>query len=505
MILGIDFGTSNSCCSFFDGKESRVIINEYGNEVYPTCIAFNKNTDEILYANSAYDLSLSKDVTVIKNIKGYIGLDEQEIEIMYNNNLKKFTVNEIIVLYLKYLKGISENFTGTEIKDIIITVPAYFSNIQRAQIKSCCEQTELNVIRMINEPTSAILAYCWERLKTKSLDTKYSETKNILVVDCGGGTTDYSIINADFEDQLFEVINVYGDNNLGGNDLTNGLYDYILNEIYLKFKDYPNNIKKTRLWNLCESVKRRLSFNERDLVFIENVVDDKDFSIVISRLKFYDINKKFFDKIKGDILIVTDNKKISIDEVIFVGGTTRIPLFIDICKEIFGGDIKINNKIKGDVIVSIGAGIQGYLLSDYDKTEDQDIILMDVTPMSLGIKTYDNKMAIIISKNTPIPVSKSQVFTNSDNVETLSIDIYQGDNMYVKDNIFLESLNLIDLNNGIERGKMRIKVTFSINVDGILNVSAKEMLSEKENTLIVKYDKDETIIDDISLDFLEFR
>ena len=267
MILGIDFGTSNSCCSYFDGKESRVIINEYGNEVYPTCLAFNKYTDEILYANSAYDNS--KDVTLIKNIKGYIGLDEQEIEIMYNNSLTKFTVNEIVVLYLNYLKRISKNFIGIQIKDIVITVPAYFSNIQRAQIKSCCEKAELNVIRIINEPTSAILAYCWDTksLKTKSLDTteKCLETKNILVVDCGGGTTDYSIINTDFEDQLFEVINVYGDNNLGGNDLTNGLYEYIVDEIYLKYKVYPNDIKKTKIWNLCESVKRRLSFNERDL------------------------------------------------------------------------------------------------------------------------------------------------------------------------------------------------------------------------------------------------
>jgi molecular chaperone DnaK (HSP70) len=498
MILGIDFGTSNSCCSYFDGKNVKVITNEYGNEIYPTCIAFNKSSDEILYGNSAYDLRLSKDVTVIKNIKRYIGSDETEIEIMYNNSLKKFTINEIVVLYLNYLKNISKNFIGNIVKDIVITVPAYFSNIERNRIKKCCELANLNVIRIINEPTSAILAYCWKFLNG------CLETRNILVIDCGGGTTDYSIINADFSENLFEVINIYGDNNLGGNNLTDNLYDYILNEIYLKYKKYPNTLKLSKIWNVCDNLKRRLSFNEKDLMIIENVVDEHDFSIVISRSKFYYINKKVFDKIKEDIIKVTENRSILIDEIILVGGTTRIPLFIDICKEIFGEKININNRIKVDTIVGIGAGIQGFLLNDSEKLEDQDIVLMDVTPMSLGVKTYDEKMSIIISKNTPIPVSKTQIFTNSDSLDILTIEIYQGDNQYVKDNIFLEMLKLNC--NKIDRGSMRIAVTFTINVDGIFSVSVKDVLTDgNESGLVVKEYKNDISEDtiELNLDFLD--
>ena len=507
MILGIDFGTSNSCCSYFSGKENRVITNEYGNEIYPTCIAFNKYSDEILYSNSAYDLTSNKDVTVIKNIKGLIGspsdetdiegtdIEGTDIDVMYNNNLKKFTINEIVVLYLNYLKNISENFTNKVVKDIVITVPAYFSNIQRNRIKTCCELANLNVIRIINEPTSAILAYCWQLLN------KCLETRNILVVDCGGGTTDYSIINADFSENLFEVVNIYGDNDLGGNDLTDNLYNYVLNEIYLKYNDYPNTLKLSKIWNMCDNLKRRLSFNERDLLFIENVVDEQDFSIVISRSKLYYINKKFFDKIRDDIIKVTENK--TIDEIIFVGGTTRIPLFVDICKGIFGEKININSKINPDTIVGIGAGIQGFLLSDSKKSDDQDVVLVDVTPMSLGIKTDDNRMSIIISKNTPIPISKTQIFTNSDSIDTLTIDIYQGDNQYVKDNIFLEKLNLNC--NRLERGKMRIAVTFTISVDGILSVSAKDVLTDDNETgLVVKENvmSDMDVIE-LNLDFLD--
>ena len=507
MILGIDFGTSNSCCSYFSGKENRVITNEYGNEIYPTCIAFNKYSDEILYSNSAYDLTSNKDVTVIKNIKGLIGSpsDETDIEgtdiegtgidVMYNNNLKKFTINEIVVLYLNYLKNISENFTNEIVKDIVITVPAYFSNIQRNRIKTCCELANLNVIRIINEPTSAILAYCWQLLN------KCLETRNILVVDCGGGTTDYSIINADFSENLFEVVNIYGDNDLGGNDLTDNLYNYVLNEIYLKYNDYPNTLKLSKIWNVCDNLKRRLSFNERDLMFIENVVDEQDFSIVISRSKLYYINKKFFDKIRDDIIKVTENK--TIDEIILVGGTTRIPLFVDICKIIFGEKININSKINPDTIVGIGAGIQGFLLSDSKKSDDQDVVLVDVTPMSLGIKTDDNRMSIIISKNTPIPISKTQIFTNSDSIDTLTIDIYQGDNQYVKDNIFLEKLILNC--NRLDRGKMRIAVTFTISVDGILSVSAKDVLTDDNETGLVLKENVMSDMDviELNLDFLD--
>jgi molecular chaperone DnaK (HSP70) len=491
--LGIDFGTSNSCCSYFNGKNYKLISNEQGNYIYPTILSFDPDSENILYSNSINDMALN----VISNIKRLIGLsfeeyqekltkceyiiEEMRIKVMYNNNIKLFTVNDIVVYYLEYLKLISENFTNEQIQDIVITVPVYFSDPQRAQLKFCCEKAGLNVIRMINEPTAAILAYYWDKINLEI-------NKNILVIDCGGGTTDYSIINADLELGLFEVINVHGNNFLGGEDLTNNIYNYVIEKIYSKFQVTPNWLgdrKLSYIRKLCEKAKITLSYNQNVDIFIENVKGDNDFFIKISRSLFYSINSQIFRSIKQDLLNVTENLKIKIDEIIFVGGTTRIPIFLDICKEIFGNDVFINNTLNPDYTVSIGASIQGALLTG-NTTTDCDLVLTDVTPMSLGIKTFDEKMSIVISKNTIIPASKSQLFTNSeDYINELTIEIYQGNNQFVKDNIYLGTFELGNLNNSLKRNKMKIEITFNINASGILSVSATDKSSNKTVEIVV--------------------
>lgn len=509
IILGIDFGTSNSCCSYFDGKKFNIIPNEYGNYTYPTSLFLDPKSKTILYANSAFDLNCNKQISlknIISNVKKLITDNKEYLELNYNNNLRIFSINEIITFYLKYLKKISEDYTRINIKDIVITVPAYYSNLQRKTLELCCQKCDLNVLRIINEPTAAILAYSWNEMS----NIKNVNIKNILVIDCGGGTTDYSIVNTDFQDYLFEVINVLGDNTLGGNNLTNILFNYILNKIYIKFKKYPQDYKKLQIKRLCENLKRELSFKENATIVIENAVNNFDFNITISRSIYYDLSKDIFRKIKNDIIKVTKNLSIKVDEIIFVGGTTRTPKFIDICKDIFGMYIKINNTINPDHIVSMGAAIQGYLLTNKNKCniKNNNIILVDVTPMALGIKTYDDKMAIIISKNTPIPVTKSQIFTNNeDNINSLSIDIYQGNSQYVKNNIFLQSIHIPDIYK-YKRGEMKIEIIFTINSNGILTVTTKNKTNNNNNNLTniienynhnIDYDSDFSLSDiDIS-------
>lgn len=478
IVLGIDFGTSNNCCSFFDGNNFKLIPNEYGNYIYPTCIFLDTESETILYANSALDLSINQTSSNVFNIRQLITDNKESITLTFNKKHKTFTINEIVVLYLKYLKNISQEYIGNKklIQNIVITVPVYYSDNQRKRLKSCCENSDLNVIKIINEPIAAILAYKWNEITTKY------NSKNILVIDCNSETTYYSIINTN----SFKMINNLYNNKLGGNNLTETLFNYILNKICKKIN------KQLQIKQLCEQLKRELSFKETSSIYIDSI----DVNFNISRNIFYDINSDFFKSIKLDILKVTDNLSIKIDEIIFVGGTTRIPKFINICKDIFGNSIIINNSIDPEHSVSKGAAIQGYLLTNTNQnTLDLQSIKINVTPMTLGFKTYDNKMVIIISKHTPIPVSKSQIFTNSEETDSLSFDIYQG-------NTFLQKITLHTKK--YKRGEMRIEITFSINSEGILSIktSAKNDKTSIDK-IIEKYDNtisSDSDIDDLDLD-----
>ena len=470
-VVGIDFGTTNSCVSFFDGYHSKVIPNDIGEYTTPTIIAFSTDSDEILYGRMA--LNVKENFTIIDNVKRLIGSDDL-YKIVYNNEAVTFTINHIIGLYIIYLINVSQTFLREKINDVVITVPAYFTNIQRNIIKMSCESIGLNVLRMINEPTSAILAY-YEY--TSASDSKLNlEAEMLLVIDCGGGTTDFSLVQADYNEMLFEVIDTYGDNSLGGDDITNNIVDYVKNKIKKDDSNLTFSKKQDRhIKYQCEIAKKVASYNDTMVVYLENIAD-KDWNIKLTQFEFLDINTDFFQKIRSYILSLKDIMDVnSPDKIIFVGGTTKIPYFKTICHEIFGNNIIIEDKINPDNIVSIGAAIQGALLTDNVMNKVQnETILLDITPMTLGIKTVGDIMTPIISRGSIIPTSKTQIFTNSEDfVSSIEIVVYQGDKRFIQDNSFLGSFTITDLDSSLLRGHMYVQVTFTINSNGILSVSAE--------------------------------
>jgi molecular chaperone DnaK (HSP70) len=485
-VVGIDFGTSNSCVSFFDGYHSKVIPNDIGEYTTPTIIAFGMDSDEILYGEMA--LNVKENFTIIDNVKRLIGSDKL-YNIVYNNEVVTFTINHIIGLYIIYLMNISQTFLQEKISDVVITVPAYFTNIQRNIIKISCESIGLNVLRMINEPTSAILAYY------EYSDSKLNvEDEMLLVIDCGGGTTDFSLVQADYNEMLFEVIDTYGDNLLGGDDITNNIADYVRNKIK---KDHSNltfsNKQDRHIKYQCEIAKKNASYNDTIVVYLENIAD-KDWNIKLTHFEFLDINTDFFQKIRSCILSLKDIKGLHFpDKIIFVGGTTKIPYFKTICHDIFGDNIIIEDKINPDNIVSIGAAIQGALLTDNVMNKVQnETVLLDITPMTLGIKTVGDIMTPIISKGSIIPTSKTQIFTNSEDfVSSIEIVVYQGDKRFIQDNSSLGSFTITDLDSSLLRGHMYVHVTFTINSNSILSVSAK--VNGINKTIVVENYKKEHI------------
>jgi heat shock protein 1/8 len=484
LILGIDFGTTNSCVSYYNiNKDEFIVIpNAHGELITPSIIYFDENSNEILYGTIAGKLNGH-----FSNLKRLIGLCHPELSMLFRNNKMQninqvisfkikenltLSVPEIITIYIKYLVNYACNFIGIQEKkilDIVITIPAYYNDIQREIIKECSIKAGCNVLRIINEPTAAALAYI---LYDKTPKTE----EYVLVFDCGGGTTDLSLLHMDYINQLYEVKNVVGNNFLGGEDITELLVTYFINKIVIKYnisisQKLRNIVKKT-----CEKIKKELSFKQNVSVNIE--FGDICFQDNISQTIFIDICKTFFNKIKKLIkalLSQNSNNVISYTKVIFVGGTSRIPYFKHIFKEFLGDEILINSQIDPDQAISIGASVQGALLKNMlNKTNGNlnDALLVDVIPLSIGIETFGGIMSPIISRNTPIPISRTREFTNSHDFESdINVDIYQGERKFVQDNFFLANFNLSNLPK-VEKNNIVIQVTFSIDTSSIITASA---------------------------------
>jgi len=475
-VVGIDLGTTNSVIAWMkpDGNVE-VIPNAEGSRITPSVVAFTK-TGEILVGEPAKRQMILNPDRTIKSIKRKMGSD-YKVRI----DDKEYTPQEISALILKKLKKDAESYLGGEIKRAVITCPAYFNDAQRQATKEAGVIAGLDVLRIINEPTAAALAY--------GLDKKPGEQK-VLVYDLGGGTFDVSIL--EIGDGVIEVIATSGNNHLGGDDFDQRLIDWMAEEFKKQHGIDLREDKQAlqRLRDAAEKAKIELSTKletEVNLPFITATQSGPlHLEMRITRSLFESLTKDLVEMTRGPIERALSDAKLSpndIDEIILVGGMTRVPMIQNFIKDIFGKEP--NKGVNPDEAVAIGAAIQSAILAGEEGAKGRDIVLVDVTPLTLGIEIKGGLFEPIIPRNTKIPVKKSKIFTTVEDYQTeVEIRVYQGERSIAKDNIFLGSFKLIGIPPA-PRGVPQIEVTFDIDSDGIVNVSARDLGSGKEQTMVV--------------------
>lgn len=472
-IIGIDLGTTNTAVAFYEGNNATIISNSEGYRTTPSIVSFKEN--EVIVGELAKRQKITNSTHTISSIKRKIG---SNYYITINN--KKYLPEDISSEILKKIKNDSESFLGYEIKDAVITVPAYFNDTQRNITKRAGELAGLNVVRIINEPTAAAFAYGYNNNSDKD--------STILVYDLGGGTFDVSLLG--INNGIIEVKATSGINDLGGDDWDFKLAEYIKSQICIK---YNHNFKFTheeslRILESAEKAKIELSsvnvttINIPYLTSLNNIIIS--FQESLSRETFETITSELLERTKEPILQVLKDTNLSfsnVDEIILVGGSTRMTLVTSFLKKL-SNDTKINKSVNPDEAVALGAALQGGILDG----KINNTILLDVTPLSLGIKTKGGIMHKIIDRNSTIPISKNEIFsTAEDDQNSVVVEVYQGEREFVKDNLFLGTFQLEDIPIA-KQGIPEIIVTFSIDVNGIVSVSAEESFSKKINKIIIK-------------------
>jgi len=493
--IGIDLGTTNSCVAVMEAGQPKVLINNSGNRTTPSIVAFTDKEDRLV-GQPARQQQVTNPTGTIFSIKRFMGRRHSEVtgeekmvpyEVVGGSDElvkvtvkdKTYTPQEVSAMVLQNLKKTAEDYLGEKVTNAVITVPAYFNDSQRQATKEAGEIAGLKVERIINEPTAAALAY--------GLDKKKDE--KIAVFDLGGGTFDVSILDIGEADgtTVFEVLSTSGDGHLGGDDWDEALINFLADEFN---RTAGIDLRKDamalqRLKEAAEKAKCELSTAQSTTVNLPFITatneGPKHLQITVSQAKFEEICDSLFERIKQPVLTALKDAALStgdIDEVVLVGGSTRIPKVQAIAKELFGKDP--NKSINPDEVVALGAAIQGGVL---DSGGDSDVLLLDVTPLSLGIETMGGVMTKLIEKNTTIPTSKSQVFsTAADNQPSVTIHVLQGEREFSKDNRTLGQFDLSDIPPA-PRGTPQIEVTFEIDANGILNVKATDKATNKEQSI----------------------
>ncbi len=493
-IIGIDLGTTNSCVAIMEGDQPKVLINSQGSRLTPSVVGFTEKGERLIGTTAKHQQVTNPKNTVfsVKRFMGrrhsevageekmvpyeVVGGPEEMVKIRVRG--KDYTPEQVSSFILQDLKKTAEDYLGEKVTEAVITVPAYFNDAQRKATKDAGEIAGLNVLRVLPEPTAAALAY--------GLDKKKNE--KLFVFDLGGGTFDVSVL--DVGDGVFEVLSINGDTHLGGDDFDQVLINFLADE----FKRTEGiDLRKDamalqRLKEAAEKAKIELSGAMETTVNLPFITADqtgpKHLQISINRSKFEQMITPLVEKTRKPVLDALKDAKLSasqIDEVILVGGSTRVPMVQKLVKDLFSGK-EPNKSVNPDEVVAIGAAIQGAIA----KGDVKDILVLDATPLSLGVETQGQVMTVLIPRNTTIPTSKTEVFsTASDNQPEVTINVLQGEREFAKDNRLLGNFNL----GGIPpapRGVPQIEVTFNIDVNGILHVSAKDRATGKENKTTVE-------------------
>ena len=470
-IIGIDLGTTNSAVAVLEGGEAKIIPNPEGNRTTPSVVSFKNG--EIQVGEVAKRQAVTNPNT-ISSIKRHMGDAGYKVEV----EGKSYTPQEVSAMILQYLKGYAEDYLGEKVDKAVITVPAYFNDAQRQATKDAGRIAGLEVERIVNEPTAAALAY--------GLD-KTDKDEKILVFDLGGGTFDVSIL--ELGDGVFDVLSTAGDNKLGGDDFDNKIIDYLVAEFKKENGIDLSNDKmaKQRLKDAAEKAKKDLSgvtSTQISLPFITaGEAGPLHLELTLTRAKFDEITYDLVERTKIPVRQALKDAGLStseIDEIILVGGSTRIPAVIEAVRKEAGKEP--NKSVNPDEVVAMGAAIQGGVISG----DVKDIVLLDVTPLSLGIETMGGVFTKLIDRNTTIPTSKSQVFsTAADNQPAVDVHVLQGERPMAADNKTLCRFQLTDIP-AAPRGVPQIEVSFDIDKNGIVNVRAKDLGTQKEQTITIK-------------------